>query len=58
MNPSPQVRSAIYLVLAMANIIVCAFLIVTKQFTSEVLIGLTGLNTIVLGLANANVPKA
>lgn len=57
MNPSPQVRAVIYIALAMANIVVCVFLLITGKFTEEVLVGLTGLNGLVLALANANVNK-
>lgn len=57
MNPSPQVRSAIYIVLAVANIVTAVFLLMTGRFNNEVLLGLTAINSLVMGLANANVSQ-
>lgn len=58
MNPSPTIRNAIYLILAITNAIVFLFAIITGTYTSELLIALTGFNTLGFALANANTPKA
>lgn len=56
MNPS--IRSAIYLILAIANAVTFIFAIVTRTYTPELLIALGGFNTLGFALANANTPKA
>lgn len=55
---NPNIRSAIYLILAIVNAIVFVFSIVTRTYTPELLIALTGFDTLGFALANANTPKA
>lgn len=57
MNPSPRVRDAIYLTLAIVNAVIFVFTFMTKTYTPEVLTALFGFNTLGFALANANVQK-
>jgi len=57
MNPSPRTRAAIYMLLAITDVTIFVYMLLTKQYTPEVLTALTGLNGVVLLLANANVQK-
>jgi len=55
---NPNIRSAIYLILAIVNAIVFLFTFITGSYSPEVLIALTGFDTLGFALANANTPKA
>ncbi len=57
MNPSPRTRSAIYLLLAITDVVVFVFTFMTRQYNPDVITALIGLNGVVLSLANANVQK-
>lgn len=57
MNPSPQVRAVLYLLLAVVNAVTFVFMILTNRYTPDFLLALTGFNALGLALANANVNK-
>lgn len=55
---SPTTRNVIYLILAITNAVTFVFMIVTKTYTPDLLVALTGFNALGMTLASVNTPKA